>query len=80
MAILNVTIDGISVDYPHEIDFTLADNEIRRIATELVRSASLPGVLSKSTANKFFHHSVVDRFDTFEGGKRIYLRPRVPFG
>jgi hypothetical protein len=27
-----------------------------------------------------FDHYVVDRFDTPQGGQRMFLRPKVPFG
>lgn len=34
----------------------------------------------KSVLPGTFDDFVVDRFDTPEGGKRLFLRPKVPFG
>jgi len=80
MSTLNITYSGISADLAGELDETLADGEIRKIAVEVVRSGGIPGLHIANLADDAFDQFVVDRFDTPEGGKRIYLRPKVPFG
>lgn len=80
MATLNITYDGVSVDYPLDVDYQLADKDIRRIAAELVRSGGLRGLHRPHLSPDAFRHHVVDRFDTPYGGRRLYLRPKVPFG
>ena len=80
MAVLNITYNGMSVDYPRNIDFQLSDHDIRRIAIELVRSGELPGLVIAELGMNAFDYFMVDRFDTSEGGQRIFLRPKVPFG
>ncbi len=67
---LNITYNGMSTD--HEIDVDpnqLFDVEVRRMAQEI--KGLLPGA---------FDDFVVDRFNTPEGGRRFFLRPKVPFG
>ncbi len=76
MAILNITYNGMSVDYPRAIEPHMGDREIRRIAVELVRSGGLPGLHIANLHEGAFDHYVIDRF----GHGRIYLRPKVPFG
>ena len=80
MAVLNITYNGLSADYPLDMDYDLSDVDVRRIAVEVVRSGGLRGLRVASLRDDAFAHYVVDRFDTPEGGKRIYLRPKVPFG
>jgi hypothetical protein len=80
MAILNITYDGISVDYPFEIDERLTDADVRRIAVEVVRSGDLKGLHIAALAERAFDNYVVDRLRTARGEPRIYLRPKVPFG
>lgn len=80
MAILNITYNGLSSDLPGDVDTALDDDEIRKIAVEVVRSGDLPGLQIGNLADGAFDQFVVDRFDTPEGGRRIYLRPKVPFG
>lgn len=80
MAVLNITYHGMSADLPGDVDHRLADDEVRRIAVEVVRSGDLPGLQVADLPEDAFRHFVVDRFDTPEGGARIYLRPKVPFG
>ncbi len=79
MAILNITYNGLSVDYPREIDGNLRDHDIRRIAVELVRSGELPGLQIANLSDDAFAYYVVDRMGPHAKG-RIYLRPKVPFG
>lgn len=80
MAILNITYNGLSVDVPGELDFRTSDFDIKRIAVEVIRSGDLRGLQVANLADTSFDHFVVDRFDTPQGGKRLYLRPKVPFG
>ena len=67
-ATLNVTHGGLSQDVG-QMAYDTSDADIVRIAEESLELS--PGTLQ---------YFVVDRFDTPEGGKRIYLRPKVPFG
>lgn len=78
--ILNITWSGVSADTDINVDTTISDRDIKRIAVELIRSGDVPGLHVRSLANDAFDHFVVDRFDTPEGGKRLFLRPKVPFG
>ena len=80
MAILNITYNGLSVDYPLDIDFGVSDADVRRIAVELVRSGDIRGLSIANLANSAFNYYVVDRFVSPQGQQRIYLRPKVPFG
>jgi hypothetical protein len=80
MAILNITYNGLSCDVPGDLDYRSSDFDIKRIAVEIIRSGDLPGLQIKNLADTSFRSFVVDRFDTPTGGKRLYLRPKVPFG
>lgn len=80
MAILNITFRGVSADVPVELDPRTTDGDLRRIAVELVRSGGIPGLHISELEDRAFASFLVDRFDTPLGGKRIYLRPKVPFG
>jgi hypothetical protein len=80
MAILNITYNGLSVDYPLDGDVRLSDADVRRIAVELVRSGGLRGLTIANLPHGAFDDYVVDRFANPHGGERIYLRPKVPFG
>lgn len=80
MAILNITYHGMSADLPDEVDDVLGDDEIRKLAVEVVRSGALPGLQVANLEADAFRHFVVDRFSTPAGGHRVYLRPKVPFG
>lgn len=80
MAILNVTYNGMSADAPHPIDDRSSDSDVRRYAVELVRSGGLRGLHIANLSHDAFDYFVVDRFDGPRGQKRIYLRPKVPFG
>jgi hypothetical protein len=73
--ILNITYNGLSADYPVELDRQLNDADIRRVAVEVVRSGGVPGLLIANLPDDAFALYVVDRFND-----RIYLRPKVPFG
>jgi hypothetical protein len=80
MAVLNITYNGLSADYPLELDYQAADADIRRIAIEVVRSGGVPGLQIANLAENAFENYVVDRFVSPQGGQRLYLRPKVPFG
>ena len=80
MAVLNITYNGLSADYPLDVDYQLTDRDVRRIAVEVVRSGGVRGLQVANLMDRAFDNYVVDRFDTPQGGRRIYLRPKVPFG
>ena len=80
MAVLNITYQGLSADYPLDVDMNLTDRDVRRIAVEVVRSGGVRGLQIANLAEHAFDDFVIDRFRTPQGGNRIYLRPKVPFG
>lgn len=80
MAVLNITYGGLSADYPLDVDVNLTDGDVRRIAVEVVRSGGVRGLQVANLPERAFDDYVVDRFQTPQGGSRIYLRPKVPFG
>ncbi len=80
MALLNITYNGLSADYDLAVDHATSDQEIRRIAVELVRSGSTRGLHVHDLRADAFDSFVVDRVTGTRGERRIYLRPKVPFG
>jgi hypothetical protein len=80
MAVLNITYNGLSADYPLDVDTNLTDGDVRRIAVEVVRSGGVRGLMVANLPERAFDDFVIDRFETPQGGRRIYLRPKVPFG
>lgn len=80
MAVLNITYQGLSADYDMEIDHDVSDDDVRRIAVEVVRSGGVRGMHLADLAENAFANYVVDRMESPEGERRIYLRPKVPFG
>ena len=85
MAVLNIPYNGLSADYPLDVDYQLTDRDVRRIAVEVVRSGGIRGLQVANLGEHAFDDYVVDRFDAPNGdrdrnGRRIYLRPKVPFG
>ncbi len=80
MAILNITLTGLSADYPVELDPRTTDGDVKRIAVEVLRSGGVPGLRMNQLHDRAFDGYVVDRFRSPQGGDRIYLRPKVPFG
>ena len=80
MAVLNITYNGLSADYPLDVDMNLTDRDVRRIAVEVVRSGGVRGLQIATLGEHAFDDYVIDRFRTPQGGSRIYLRPKVPFG
>ena len=77
MTILNITYNGLSADYPLDVDVALTDRDVRRIAVEVVRAGGVRGLHVPALPEDAFDDFVIDRFDQ---GARIYLRPKVPFG
>ena len=80
MAILNITYNGLSADYPLDMNSDLTDADVRRIAVEVVRSGGVRGIVAQNVNERVFDNYVVDRFHGPDGAPRIYLRPKVPFG
>ena len=78
--ILNITWSGVSADAEFGFDGEATDRDIKRVAVEMIRSGGVPGLHVRTLPADAFDHFVVDRFDTPEGGKRLFLRPKVPFG
>jgi hypothetical protein len=78
--ILNITWSGVSADTDVDFASNPSDHDIKRVAVELVRSGGVPGLHVGALPADAFNDFVVDRFDTPEGGKRLFLRPKVPFG
>jgi hypothetical protein len=78
--ILNITLQGVSADHALEFDMEPRDADVKRVAVELVRSGSLSGLHIGGLSEHAFDDYVIDRFDTPEGGRRLFLRPKVPFG
>ena len=74
MAVLNITYAGHSKDVA-ELDYATNDENIKRLADEIVRSDSCWDGMCIIPYP--FENYVVDRFDEQQ---RIYLRPKVPFG
>jgi len=77
MATLNITYNGLSADYPLELDAQVSDADIKRIAVEVLRAGGVAGLHLPQLADSAFDGFVVDRL---QDGQRIYLRPKVPFG
>jgi len=80
MAILTITYQGISSEYPRELRDDITDTDVKRIAVEVIRSGEVPGLQLADLRDSAFVYFVVDRFDSPAGGTRLYLRPKVPFG
>lgn len=76
MTVLNITLAGESRDFDLALPLDVTDDDIRRIAVELMQGAlGDPGeaLVRRDTFSTF----VVDRI---AANDRIYLRPKVPFG
>jgi hypothetical protein len=80
MTMLNITYQGQSADYELSLDTMTTDDDIRRIAVEVVRSGGARGLSIETLADNAFALFVVDRLRGPDGDERIYLRPKVPFG
>ena len=78
--ILNITWNGVSADTEVNLEYSVSDRDVKRIAVELIRSGGVPGLYVRDLAADAFEFYVVDRFNTPEGGQRLFLRPKVPFG
>jgi hypothetical protein len=79
MAVLHITYNGLTADYPLDVEYDLSDADVKSIAVEVVRGGGLRGLRMPDLDDEAFAHFVVDRFDS-PRGKRIYVRPKVPFG
>jgi hypothetical protein len=79
-ATLNITLQGVSADYPVQLEPNVSDRDVKRIAVEVVRSGEVPGLHIGNLPENTFDMYVVDRFNNADGGVRLYLRPKVPFG
>jgi hypothetical protein len=77
---LNITFGGVSADHPLHADVALTDADVRRIAIELIRSGDIAGLHVAALPAAAFDDYVVDRMSCTDGGQRLYLRPKVPFG
>ena len=80
MAVLNITYNGMSADYHMDVDFNLSDYDVRRIAVEVIRSGGIRGLHIANLTDNTFRGYMVDRLTSPKGERRIYLRPKVPFG
>jgi len=80
MAVLNITYAGLSADFPLDSGVNLTDGDVRRIAIEVVRAGGVRGMAFPQLGDAAFDNFVVDRFTGPAGERRIYLRPKVPFG
>ena len=80
MAVLNITYQGRSADALDPLDDRTSDEDVRRIAVELLRTGALNGLVAPDLSTTAFRHFVVDRLADPDGVVRIYLRPKVPFG
>jgi hypothetical protein len=80
MAILNITYSGRNAEFPVSSVANVTDDDLRRIAVELVRSSGLAGLELPQLPRNAFESFVVDRLTAANGEKRVYLRPKVPFG
>jgi hypothetical protein len=80
MARLNITYNGQQGDLPDLIPFDVADEDVRRMATESVQTGYVAGIDMAADAD--FTDFVVDRFPAREDVpvNRIALRPKTPFG
>ena len=78
--VLNITFNGVSADHPLEASVPLSDHDVKRIAVEMVRSGDIPGLHVAHLPENAFDGYVVDRMAAADGGQRLYLRPKVPFG
>jgi hypothetical protein len=82
MQTLNITYQGESADYDVNVDVALSDDDIRRMAVEIINSnrGTVEGKYLRgqrpALPEDTFRNYVVDRFER----SRIYLRPKVPFG
>ncbi|HEY4239389.1 MAG TPA: hypothetical protein VGM88_06210 [Kofleriaceae bacterium] len=80
MAILNITYKGIAADYTLSVDASVTDDDLRRIAAEVVRAGDVRGLVVPELAPSAFSGYVVDRLKGPDGEERYYIRPAVPFG
>ena len=77
---VNITVNGMNADMAQLVNRDASDADIRRWATEAVRTGSVPGIPADPTAS--FEDFVIDRYPPHEGRDHhmLALRPKVPFG
>lgn len=77
---LNVTWKGQNGDLPDSVAFGATDAEIKRWATEALRTGGIPGITADPCAN--LDGYVVDRFSATAEipYPRLFCRPKTPFG
>lgn len=80
MAALNITWAGSNGTLPQPVGYDSTDADVRQMATEAVRSGSVPGVPADEAVN--FADFIVDRFPSNNEVpfNRLFLRPKTPFG
>jgi len=79
-AVLNITWSGENGDLPDAILYDTSEAEIKRNATEAVRTGGVPGIDLDETVD--FADFVVTRFRAKDDVpfNRVVLRPKTPFG
>jgi hypothetical protein len=75
-----ITWDGQTGDLPDTVARDASDAEIKRWATEAVRTGSIPGIDRDAAAD--CRDFIVDRFDrnAVRPYTLIQVRPKTPFG
>ena len=75
-----ITWDGQTGDLPDTVDSTATDAQIKRWATEAVRTGGVPGIDRDTRAN--CDDFIVDRFraNAVRPYPLIQVRPKTPFG
>lgn len=77
---LNITWKGQNGDLPDAVAFEATDAEIKRWATEALRTGGIPGIGADPHAN--LEAFVIDRFSATAEipYNRLFARPKTPFG
>ena len=71
---LNITLQGVSADHTLEFDVEPRDEDVKRVAVELVRSGDLPGLHVGGLSEDAFDSYVVDRFKGWRHSGHITLQ------
>src|SRR6267142_1634385 len=66
MAVLNITYNGLSADYPLDVDYKLSDADVRRIAIEVVRAGGVRGLQIANLPDNAFERVLFCDFDRVE--------------
>lgn len=77
---LNITYNGSNGDLTDTINFDATDDDIKRWATEAIRTGSVPGIAADPNVD--LTNFVVDRFGPNEARPYflVQVRPKTPFG